>query len=183
MNGSSFSIRCLFSRSNDLPNRDLTRKLARVSLESEKVTIQKMEVKNLAEVLFIESSDSLTPWSRDMFVEEMRNPLGYCYVMRRKDESKHPVIGFICFRNITEESELLKISVHPGYRQLGLGKELMKFYIDFSRERGITTFYLEVHSSNQPAIHLYRLFSYQSSGMRKKFYQGKWDALLMTKKA
>jgi ribosomal protein S18 acetylase RimI-like enzyme len=66
---------------------------------------------------------------------------------------------------------------------LGLGKELMKFYIDFSRERGITTFYLEVHSSNQPAIHLYRLFSYQSSGMRKKFYQGKWDALLMTKKA
>ena len=142
-----------------------------------------MEAKDLEEVLFIERSDLFTPWSRDMFIEEMRNPLAYCFVMKGESGSKSPVIGFICFRNIAEESELLKISVHPGYRHLGLGKELMKFYIDFSLERGITTFYLEVHSSNQPAIHLYQLFSYQSSGMRKKFYQGKWDALLMTKKA
>jgi ribosomal-protein-alanine N-acetyltransferase len=142
-----------------------------------------MDAKDLEEVLFIESSDFLTPWSRDMFVEEMRNPLAFCFVMKGESGFKPPVIGFICFRNIAEESELLKISVHPGCRHLGLGKELMKFYIDFSRERGITTFYLEVHSSNHPAIHLYQMFSYQSSGMRKKFYQGKWDALLMTKKA
>jgi ribosomal-protein-alanine N-acetyltransferase len=142
-----------------------------------------MDAKDLEEVLFIENSDFFAPWSRDMFVEEMRNPLAYCFVITGENGSESPVIGFICFRNIAEESELLKISVHPLYRQLGLGKKLMKFYIDFSRERGITTFYLEVHSFNHPAIRLYQLFSYQSSGMRKKFYQGKWDALLMTKKA
>jgi len=155
----------------------------RIALESEKATIQKMDARDLDEVLSIESSDSLAPWSREMFVEEMRNPLAYCFVTKGESGCKPSVIGFICFRNIGEESELLKISVHPGYRHLGLGKEMMKFYIDFGRERGITTFYLEVHSSNHPAIRLYQLFSYQSSGMRKKFYRGKWDALLMTKKA
>jgi len=142
-----------------------------------------MDAKDLEEVLFIESSDFVTPWSRDMFFEEMRNPLAYCFVMKWESGLKPPVIGFICFRNVAEESELLKISVHPGYRHLGLSREMMKFYIDFSLEKGITTFYLEVDSSNHPAIHLYQSFCYQASGIRKKFYQGKWDALLMTKKA
>jgi ribosomal-protein-alanine N-acetyltransferase len=151
-------------------------------MEWEKVVLQKMDIKDLDEVSSIETSDSLTPWSKNIFVEEMRNPLAYCFVMKTEDGSKQPVIGFICFRNITEESELLNIGVHPDYRQLGIGKKLMQFYIDFSRQRGIKTFYLEVHSSNQPAIHLYQLFSYQSSGRRKKFYQGKFDALLMMKK-
>jgi [ribosomal protein S18]-alanine N-acetyltransferase len=151
-------------------------------MEWENVVLQKMDIKDLDEVSSIETSDSLTPWSKNMFVEEIRNPLAYCFVMKTEDGSKQPVIGFICFRNITEESELLNIGVHPDYRQLGIGKKLMQFYIDFSRQRGIKTFYLEVHSSNQSAIHLYQLFSYQSSGRRKKFYQGKFDALLMMKK-
>ena len=148
----------------------------------EKGAIQKMDINDLDEVLSIETSDPLTPWSKNMFVEEMRNPFAHCFVMKKEVESKQTVIGFICFRNVAEESDLLNICVHPAYRQLGVGKKLMEFYIDFSRRRGNNTFYLEVHSSNHSAIQLYQLFSYQSSGTRKKFYQGKFDALLMTKK-
>ena len=151
-------------------------------MEWEKVAIQKMDINDLDEVLSIETSDPLTPWSKNMFVEEMRNPFAHCFVMKKEVESKQTVIGFICFRNVAEESELLNICVHPAYRQLGVGKKLMEFYVDFSRRRGNNTFYLEVHSSNHSAIQLYQLFSYQSSGTRKQFYQGKFDALLMTKK-
>jgi ribosomal-protein-alanine N-acetyltransferase len=150
-------------------------------VEWEKVSIQKMDIKDLDEVLSIEISDPLTSWSKNMFMEEIRNPFAYCFVMKMEEGSKQPVIGFICFRNVTDESELLNICVHPVYRQLGVGKKLMEFYIDFSRQRGSKTFYLEVHSSNHSAIHLYHLFSYQSSGIRKNFYQGKFDALLMMK--
>jgi ribosomal-protein-alanine N-acetyltransferase len=81
------------------------------------------------------------------------------------------------------ESELLKIAVHPHWRRLGIGKKMMQSYIDFCSRGGIRTFYLEVNSSNQSAIDLYQSFSYQSFGRRKKFYQGKFDALLMMKKA
>ena len=152
-------------------------------MQLEKVIIQEMDNKDLDEVLSIEPPGSLTPWSRNMFIEEMRNAFSFCFVIKREDGPKQGLIGFICFRNMSEESELLKICVHPDYRQLGVGKKLIKFYIDFSRERGTNTFYLEVFSSNHSAIHLYQSFSYQSSGIRKKFYQGKFDALLMTKKA
>jgi len=151
-------------------------------VEWEKVTIQEMDIQDLDAVSSLESSNPLTLWSKNMFVEEMRNPFGYCFVMKIEDRSKQRVIGFICFRNVAEESELLNICVHSDYRQSGAGKRLMEFYVEFGRRRGIKTFHLEVHSSNQPAIRLYQSFSYESTGMRKKFYQGKFDALLMTKK-
>ena len=152
-------------------------------MEWEKVTIQKMDIQDLDEVIAIESSFSGAPWSKDMFVEEMRNPFAYCFVMKAEDLSRQRVIGFICFRNVAEESDLLNICVHPDYRHLGVGSRLMEFYVEFGRRRGIKTFHLEVHSLNYPAIRLYRMFSYEALGTRKKFYQGKFDALLMTKRA
>ena len=131
--------------------------------------------------------DALVPRTRDGL-----QPLHAIYskrcldaIRRVIDRGKYKItdfydlVGFICFRNVTEESELLKICVHPDYRQLGIGKKLMQFYIDFGSRRGVRTFHLEVNPSNQPAIHLYQSFSYQRSGMRKKFYQRNFDALLM----
>lgn len=148
----------------------------------EPLTIQKMEVTGLNEVLQLEATSSLHPWSREMFIEEMRNPLSYCFIIKLNEESAQQVIGFICFRNIEEESELFNICVHPKYRQQGIGKKLMQFYIDFCSQMNVKRFNLEVNVSNDPAIHLYQLFSYQSVGVRKKFYQRKFDALLMMKK-
>jgi len=151
-------------------------------VEWEKVAIRKMDIQDLDEVISFESPNSGVLWSENMFIEEMRNPFAYCFVMGIEDRSKQRVIGFICFRNVAEESELLNICVHSDYRQLGAGRRLMEFYVEFGLRRGIKTFHLEVHSSNHSAIRLYQLFSYESSGMRKKFYQGKFDALLMSKK-
>ncbi len=145
--------------------------------------ILKMSLQDLDEVFSIGTSDALAPWSKKMLLDEMQNPLSYCFVMKKKHGTRHPVVGFICFRNVTGESELLKICVHPDYRRLGIAKKLMQFYIGLGCRRGVRNFHLEVNSSNDPAIRLYQLFSYQASGMRKKFYQGKFDALLMTRQA
>jgi ribosomal-protein-alanine N-acetyltransferase len=140
-----------------------------------------MNTKDLNEVVAIATSSTSNPWSRNMFLKEMMNPLAYCFIYGRKGP-KQPSIGFICFRNVGDESELLNIGVHPQFRQMGIGKKLMRFYISFCYEMRIRTFYLEVESLNQPAIHLYQLFSYQFQGIRKKFYRGEFDALLMVKR-
>jgi ribosomal-protein-alanine N-acetyltransferase len=151
-------------------------------MEWEKMTIQRMDIQDLDEVVSIESSFCGAPWSKRMFVEEMRNPHACCFVMKVEDRRRQRVIGFICFRDVAGESELLNICVDSDYRQLGVGKRLMEFYVEFSRRRGIKTFHLEVHSANHSAIRLYRMFSYETSGTRRKFYQGGVDALLMTKR-
>ena len=149
---------------------------------SVKFVIQKMDEKDLGEVVAIATSTTSNPWSINMFIDEMSNPLSYCFVVKTKGGSTYPLMGFICFRTIEDESELLNICVHPQYRQLGIGKKLMQFYIGLCSKIKIKTFFLEVDSSNQSAIHLYQLFSYQLMGIRKKFYRGQFDALLMMKK-
>ncbi len=136
---------------------------------------------DLDEVEQIEAHSSSSPWSKNMFIGEMRSPFAHCFVLWTRGMSKNPVKGFICFRNIEDESELLNICVHPQYRQMGLATKLMQFYIKFCGQRKVKTSYLEVNTSNQPALSLYRLFSYRPQGMRKKFYQMKFDALLMVR--
>jgi ribosomal-protein-alanine N-acetyltransferase len=145
--------------------------------------IEKMEQEHLDEVLSIETSSSLTPWSKEMFLEELRNPLGHSFIFKTDETQGHLLVGFICFRNVGEESELLNIGVHPLYRRRGIGRKLMQFYMEFGNAKQIKMFYLEVHVSNSPAIRLYQRFSYEPAGTRKKFYQGKFDAFTMLKRA
>lgn len=145
----------------------------------EKWIIQEMKIQDLDEVLSIENSVSLTPWSSEIFFKAIRNPLTHCFVIRERESPPLSVIGYICFQNIQDESELHNISVHPFHQRSGVGKRLMQFYLDFCRKKGMKVSYLEVHSLNYSALHLYQSFSYQLCGMRKKFYQGKFDALLM----
>ena len=149
--------------------------------ELKRLTIKKMDFNDLDELQLIAASSSLNPWSENMFIGEMRNPFSCCFITKIRERSTPPVLGFICFRNVEDESELLNICVHPQHRQLGIGKRLMQFYIGFSSRKRIKTYYLEVNSSNLPAINLYQSFSYRPFGIRKKFYQGKFDAILMVK--
>ena len=40
-------------------------------MKQERLAIQKMNIQDLDEVLSIETSASLTPWSKNMFIEEI----------------------------------------------------------------------------------------------------------------
>jgi ribosomal-protein-alanine N-acetyltransferase len=145
-------------------------------------TIRKMEARDLEEVYRIETTSSPTPWSKQMFIEEMGHPYASCFVITSKELADLRVIGFICFRNLLEESELLNICVHPGHRHLGVGRELMEFYTAYSLQRGMKTFHLEVSRANPSALRLYHSFSYLPVGVSPKFYRGEVDAVRMMKR-
>ncbi len=144
--------------------------------------IQPMGANHLAEVTSIAASSPLTAWTQRMFAKEMENAFSYCFVAEAYEVSTRQIVGFICFRAIEPESELLNLGVRPEYRRQSAGKRLMQFYIDFSKKKRIKRFYLDVDPSNEPALRLYRSFCYVPSGMRKNFYGGKTDALLMTRR-
>lgn len=40
---------------------------------------------------------------------------------------------------------------------------------------------LEVNEKNLPAIHLYEKYGFEKVGIRKKYYDNKYDAYIMTK--
>ena len=150
-----------------------------MSVERSPLVLRKMEATDVDDIVKLGITGSSDPWSRHMFLGEMANPLSHCFVAREMGSCR--AVGFICFRNVGEESELLNIGIHPLDRHKGNGRKLMEFYIDFCHERDVKRFYLEVNALNQVAIHLYRSFSYRPVGTRTKFYEGKFDALLMMK--
>ncbi len=134
---------------------------------------------DLEAVQRIAATNSVNPWTTQMFQEEMGNPLSHCYILEDGASSGGSVLGFLCFRVIGEESELLNLGVHPDHQRRGRGRALMDYYHRFCREAKVKTSYLEVDGSNRHALHLYESLSYQAVGKRKRFYQGKRDALVL----
>ena len=134
---------------------------------------------DLETVQRIATTNSVNPWTTEMFQKEMGNPLSHCYVIENGKGSGDSVLGFLCFRVIGEESELLNLGIHPEHQKQGWGRALMDYYHRFCREAKVKTSYLEVDGSNRPALHLYESLSYQAVGKRKGFYQGKRDALVL----
>lgn len=150
-------------------------------MDLNKFKLEKIEINDLDEIVSIAASNHSNPWSKNMFLEELKNPYSYCFSFKNGSTTNHNVIGFICFRIIEDESELLNICVHPEYRNLGIGKRLMEFYINFCKSNQIRRLYLEVNISNQPAIHLYESLSFKPVRIINKLYQGKFDAIQMIK--
>lgn len=142
-----------------------------------------MNVNDVGNVLPIAADTLFNPWSEKMFLEELAHSPSHCFLLYCKGDGDEEIpLGFICFRNVGEESELLNIAVSSHHRQKGLGKKLMAFYIDFCKGAGITKYFLEVSPENVSALHLYQSFGYQPTGTRKRFYQGKYDARVMEKR-
>jgi len=91
--------------------------------------------------------------------------------------------GYVLFRRLGDEAELLSIAVKPDFRGKGLGKALVKGMLDALRDGGPGSVFLEVECDNRPAIRLYEGFGFVRCGTRKGYYRSKNgkenDALIM----
>ncbi len=142
--------------------------------------IRKMRPQDLPDVLAIEKRSSVTPWSERMFLDEFSNPFAFCYVIEEGGAVKR-LVAYICFRILGNESEVLNLCVSPSWRGQGFGRKLMEFYLESCLAQGVERSYLEVCSSNDRAMGLYRSLSYEVVGRRKRFYQGRFDAFTLMK--
>jgi len=52
--------------------------------------------------------------------------------------------------------ELTKMAVAPEFRGMGIGSKLIARSVEYAKEKGIQTIFLESHTSLQPALSLYR---------------------------
>ena len=81
------------------------------------------------------------------------------------------------------EIEIYFIGVKEKFRGKGLGKELLKNVISFSKDYRASTIILEVGINNKPAKNIYRSFNFEECGVRKNYYRIRpglrQDALIM----
>ncbi len=88
--------------------------------------------------------------------------------------------GFIVWRVVADEAEIITIGVAPDARRGGIAAAMLGLAEMDAKKNGATRMFLEVAADNTPARQLYDTSGYSVVGTRPKYYDGV-DAILMRK--
>jgi ribosomal protein S18 acetylase RimI-like enzyme len=91
------------------------------------------------------------------------------------------VTGSVMILLETGQSRILSIAVHPERRRRGIGARLLAAAERVSLERGATVARLEVSTTNDAAIAMYRSHGYRADGVLPRYYSWGEDAFAMRK--
>ena len=119
------------------------------------------------------------PWTRKMFESELENMISAFIV--GVDENSGDVVCYGGMWIIVDIAEITNIAVTPNAQRQGLGEKTLNILLDVCRERGLAAVNLEVRENNAAAVGLYEKLGFEAVGRRKKYYNNKYDAILMTK--
>lgn len=111
------------------------------------------------------------PWSADDFGELKKSG---CEIVASQN-------GFIVWRTVLDESEIITIGVHPDARGTGIAIAMIGLMENEIKKNGASKIFLEVSHTNTPAIKLYEKCGFVQIGKRKNYYSDGTDAILMQK--
>lgn len=129
---------------------------------------------NIESILLTDFDDF---WTNSILKQELQSDDSYFIVAK----SDNQIIGFAGLKVIYDETEIMNIVVKKDYRKKGVGSLLLSKLFDLSKKLNINIMNLEVNERNLSAISLYRNFGFINVGLRKKYYNGIDNAILMKK--
>lgn len=145
---------------------------AQRQLEEKNLLISKMEYNDL-DNLNISEFDNF--WNLDILKDELKSSNSKFIVAKLENE----IVGFAGAKFIIDEADIMNIAVKFSYRKQGIASLLLKNLIDICKNNNINSINLEVNERNFPAINLYKKYEFLEVGRRKKYYNKKFDAILM----
>lgn len=134
-----------------------------------------MTADDLEDVLSIESVSFPTPWSKGMFLEEMKHP--FCHDLVGLAEGQ--IVGYISFAIVYDEIHIRNIAVHKDWKRHRVASRLLSMMINISSGRGARYATLEVRGSNEAALGLYKKFGFVVKGIRPSYYSDTGEAALI----
>ena len=142
------------------------------------IRIETFKQEHLEEITALEQQCFETPWSKATFEKELDNSISAYFVAL--SETGH-VVGYAGVWMMVDVGNITNIAVAPSYRCRGIGRMLLSRLIESCMLAGMASITLEVREGNQTAIALYSGMGFHLCGRRRRYYQGKEDALLMTR--
>lgn len=140
--------------------------------------IEPMRSGDLDRVMEIEVASSPSPWSRNVFAEELARDFAHVLVVREVADG--PALGFLNFWAVADEIHVLNLATDPHHRRRGLASSLLSHVIVRAKRDEARVLTLEVRRSNQAAQSLYRRFGFRAIGVRAGYYaDNQEDALVM----
>jgi [ribosomal protein S18]-alanine N-acetyltransferase len=140
--------------------------------------IEPMRIGDLDVVMEIERASFRSPWSAQVFLEEMARDWAHVDVVR--DLVTRRAVAFGNYWLVADEVHLLNLATAPQTRREGHASRLLAHIIEFGRARDCRFVTLEVRRSNAAALRLYRRFAFRAVGVRPNYYsEDQEDAIVM----
>jgi [ribosomal protein S18]-alanine N-acetyltransferase len=150
------------------------------------VKVMPMQESDLEEVVALEQRSFTEPWTRKMFLGELRDNVFATSLAARaenqewSDVSEGVLVGYSMFWVVFEELHLMNLAVRPELRRLGIAKELVRQTLSIAAAKGALTALLEVRASNVAAQELYEGFGFKRRSLRRGYYEHPHeDAVIM----
>ena len=140
------------------------------------VKIRLAEEKDLPQVLEIEHFSFPSAWTHEFFQHEIHNPFSHFYILAENGN----VLAYIVFWIVAGEAHIANLAVSPRNRRKGYADVLLHYAVVKSLENGANYLTLEVNEKNQAAITLYEKHGFQQVGKRRKYYEDRDDALVLS---
>ena len=141
-------------------------------IKIEKMTIQDYE--EIKENLQTEFDDFWTPSILKSELESENSK----YIVAKKDGE---IVGFAGIWISPDDAQITNIVTKKTNRKNGIGSLLLDKLIEMAKETKRDNISLEVNENNIAAINLYKKYGFEELGIRKKYYNGKDNAIIMTK--
>lgn len=132
--------------------------------------IVEMTLDDLNEVLDIEQHSFPTPWSKSLFLKELRSEFSKIFLAKSHLLGEQKVLGYISIWFVSEEVHILNLACHPDYRRSGVATGLIKHSLYFSFQMGARRAFLDVRESNHAAQSLYKKYGFNPIGIRRGYY-------------
>lgn len=116
-------------------------------------------------------------WTYDVLQEELNNPNSEYFVAKLENN----ILGFAGIWKAVDDVHITDIVVKKSNRQTGIGSKLLEKLIQTAKNQNFKAITLEVNEYNLPAINLYLKYGFKNVGFRKKYYNNKDNAIIMTK--
>lgn len=150
---------------------------ARVEVGLPTAAIRPMTEADVRSVVALERAAYPFPWSEGIFRDCLR--VGYCCrIVDVADE----VVAYGILSMGAGEAHILNICVRADMRCRGIGRTLLEYLLDRSRDAGMLEAFLEVRPTNTTAIRLYQSLGFDQIGVRRGYYQavnGREDAAVL----
>jgi ribosomal-protein-alanine N-acetyltransferase len=134
---------------------------------SDVLRISPLKEENIQDVVEIEDISLSAPKNDAIFRHDQNK-----YLVA---EENGKIVGYIGTEEISGETHIINMAVHPENRKQGIGKKLIEAVLDDEN-----VFFLEVRASNIAAQKLYEKYGFEKVGVRKNYYEDNGeDAYIM----
>jgi ribosomal-protein-alanine N-acetyltransferase len=118
------------------------------------------------------------PWTAGQFWSELGQVDTRHYVVAVEDDQ---VVGYAGLCDYPDEAFVQTMAVAPPYQGRGVGAQLLEDLLAEAARRKHRRVLLEVRVDNEPAQRLYARYGFQQESVRRGYYPGGIDALVLVR--